>query len=103
LALESVLTGALSSSAEKSKFMIPVEINCCQCTTAPERVSNLGGMGVQFYRNACSISPVSVFTKNEIFMSVIVLSIVCTVLVAALIAQSILLRGKLHRLEEDRL
>ena len=35
--------------------------------------------------------------------SVIVLSNVCAVLVAALIAQSILLRGKLHRLEEERL
>jgi len=34
---------------------------------------------------------------------VIVLFIVCAVLVAALILQSILLRGKLHKLEEDRL
>ena len=41
--------------------------------------------------------------KQKTPVSVIVLSIVCTVLVAALIAQSILLRGKLHRLEEDRL
>ena len=41
--------------------------------------------------------------KQKTPVSVIVLSIVCTVLVAALIAQSILLRGKLHRLEEERL
>ena len=41
--------------------------------------------------------------KEKAPMSVIVLSIVCAVLVAALITQSILLRGKLHRLEEDRL
>ena len=67
LALESVLTGALSSSTGKSKFMIPVEICCCQCTTVPERVTNLGGKGDQLRRNDCSISPVSVFTKNGIF------------------------------------
>ena len=41
--------------------------------------------------------------KEKAPMSVIVLSIVCAVLVAALITQSILLRGKLHRLEEERL
>ena len=41
--------------------------------------------------------------KQKTPASVIVLSIVCAVLVAALIAQSILLRGKLHRLEEERL
>jgi hypothetical protein len=41
--------------------------------------------------------------KQKTPVSVIVLSIVCAVLVAALIAQSILLRGKLHRLEEERL
>jgi imidazole glycerol phosphate synthase subunit HisF len=41
--------------------------------------------------------------KEKAPMSVIVLSIVCAVLVAALIAQSILLRGKLHKLEEERL
>ena len=36
-------------------------------------------------------------------VSVIVLSIVCAVLAVALIVQGILLRGKIHRLEEDRL
>ena len=41
--------------------------------------------------------------KQKTPVSVIVLSIVCAVLVAALITQSILLRGKLHRLEEERL
>ena len=41
--------------------------------------------------------------KQKTPASVIILSIVCAVLVAALITQSILLRGKLHRLEEDRL
>lgn len=41
--------------------------------------------------------------KQKTPASVIVLFIVCAVLVAALIAQSILLRGKLHRLEEERL
>ena len=41
--------------------------------------------------------------KQKTPASVIVLSIVCAVLVAALITQSILLRGKLHRLEEERL
>ena len=41
--------------------------------------------------------------KQKTPASVIILSIVCAVLVAALIMQSILLRGKLHRLEEDRL
>ena len=41
--------------------------------------------------------------KQKTPVSVIVLSIVCAVLVAALIMQSILLRGKLHRLEEERL
>lgn len=41
--------------------------------------------------------------KQKTPVSVIVLSIVCAVLVAALILQSILLRGKLHKLEEDRL
>ena len=41
--------------------------------------------------------------KQKTPASVIVLSIVCAVLVAALITQSILLRGKLHKLEEDRL
>jgi len=35
--------------------------------------------------------------------SVIALSVVCAVLVAALIAQSVLLRGKIHKLEEERL
>lgn len=35
--------------------------------------------------------------------AVIVLSFVCAVLVAGLIAQSILLRGKIHKLEEERL
>lgn len=42
-------------------------------------------------------------SKQKTPVSVIVLSIVCAVLVAALILQSILLRGKLHKLEEDRL
>lgn len=42
-------------------------------------------------------------TKQKTPASVIILSIVCAVLVAALIAQSILLRGKLHKLEEERL
>ena len=41
--------------------------------------------------------------KQKTPVSVIVLSIACAVLVAALIAQSILLRGKLHKLEEERL
>ena len=41
--------------------------------------------------------------KQKTPVSVIVLSIVCAVLVAALIAQSIILRGKLHKLEEERL
>ena len=41
--------------------------------------------------------------KQKTPASVIILSIVCAVLVAALIMQSILLRGKLHRLEEERL
>ena len=41
--------------------------------------------------------------KQKTPASVIVLFIVCAVLVAALIVQSILLRGKLHRLEEERL
>ena len=41
--------------------------------------------------------------KQKTPVSVIVLFIVCTVLVAALILQSILLRGKLHKLEEERL
>ena len=41
--------------------------------------------------------------KQKTPASVIILSIVCAVLVAALIMQSILLRGKLHKLEEERL
>jgi len=41
--------------------------------------------------------------KQKTPVSVIVLSIVCAVLAAALIAQSIILRGKLHKLEEERL
>ena len=41
--------------------------------------------------------------KQKTPVSAIVLSIVCAVLAAALITQSILLRGKLHRLEEERL
>lgn len=36
-------------------------------------------------------------------VSLIVLSIVCAVLAVALILQGVLLRGKIHRLEEDRL
>ena len=40
--------------------MIPVEICCCQCTTVPERVTNLGGADDQSQRNDWSISPVSV-------------------------------------------
>ena len=31
----------------KSKFMIPVEINCCQCTTVPELVTSLSGASDQ--------------------------------------------------------
>ena len=42
-------------------------------------------------------------SKQKTPASVIVLSIVCAMLAAALIAQSILLRGKLHKLEEERL
>ena len=41
--------------------------------------------------------------KQKMPVSVIVLSIACAVLVVALITQSILLRGKLHKLEEERL
>lgn len=41
--------------------------------------------------------------KQKTPASVIALAIVCAVLVAALIVQRILLRGKLHRLEEERL
>ena len=41
--------------------------------------------------------------KQKTPVSVVILSIACAVLVAALIAQSILLRSKLHKLEEERL
>ena len=41
--------------------------------------------------------------KQKTPASVIALSIACAVLAAALIAQSIILRGKLHKLEEERL
>ena len=50
----------------KSKFMIPVEIICCQCTTVPEGVTNLRGASDQSQRNDWSISPVSAVFLNGI-------------------------------------
>ena len=68
LALGSVPTVALSSSTRKSRIMISVGICSCQCTIIPEWVINLGGITDQFARNKCSTSPVSLSTKNGIFM-----------------------------------
>lgn len=68
LALGSVPTVALSSSTRKSRIMIPVGICSCQCTISPEWVINLGGITDQFARNKCSTSPVSLSTKNGIFI-----------------------------------
>ena len=48
--------------------MISVGICSCQCTIIPEWVINLGGITDQFARNKCSTSPVSLSTKNGIFI-----------------------------------